>query len=398
MAVRADEVRAAGRDELFVAVVEREPELRNRLESALAARRIGRFASLDELDRAGAQSSLTVVVLGPSSAPEDVARLGEMCRDAPGVGGLLVVDVAAPKLLRASLRAGLDDAIHLDEIEAELDAAAAAVGERLVREAERVPVRAVPMRGSGRARITAVFSPKGGVGKSAIAVNLATVLARGGDETVIVVDLDLQFGDVAVMLRLQPRHTIGEIASSDELDQELVQSLLVEHEPSGMWILAAPTEPSTASHLDGRTIGRLLEILRGFGGHVIVDTPPALSDVVLELLDTADDIAFVVGMDVPSVKNARIGLHALRVLGIPADRIVMVLNRADSKVNLAVRDVERALERKIDVKIPADVVVTQSINKGTPAALDYERSHFARSLVSMSELLRTREREAAVRA
>src|SRR6185437_13628901 len=140
--------------------------------------------------------------------------------------------------------------------------------------------------------------------------------------------LDLQFGDVAVMLRLQPPHTIAEIPADKRIDGEVVRSLLIEHEASRVWVLAAPTEPSSAEHIDARSVRRLLEVLRGLVDHVVVDTPPMLSDAILQLLDEADDIAFVVGMDVPSVKNARIGLHALEVVGISPERVLLVLNRA----------------------------------------------------------------------
>lgn len=378
----------------FVAVVEGRPEIRDRIVGALTRFRATGFASLEDLIDSGLQRHpVVLVVLGPSHCDEQsTEQLGSFGRIRSGVGGVLVLHNATPTMMRVALRAGLSDAVPYESVDTELASVVEGLCRRLSHEThDRVPEPPhTPPPTRERGRVIAVYSPKGGVGKSAVSVNLATALARDRHEPVALVDLDLQFGDVAVMLRMHPRHSVAEIGAAEEIDEELIRSLLVEHEQTGLWILAAPTEPSMADGVSTRAVSRLIEVLRGVASQIVIDTPPVLSDLMLQVLDDADEIAFLVGMDVPSVKNARIALHALRVVGIPTERIVLVLNRADSKVNLSVRDVERALERKIDVRIPSDVIVTQSINKGVPAVLDYERSQFARSLVGMASLIRER--------
>jgi pilus assembly protein CpaE len=245
--------------------------------------------------------------------------------------------------------------------------------------------------GRRRAFVTTVFSPKGGVGKSVVAVNLATALARRSGEPVVVLDLDLQFGDVAVMLRLQPVHTFTDaLSAGDLLDETLLRSFLARHEKSGVYVLAAPTSPSEADHVDPAAMLRVLDLLRDMFSHVVIDTPPHLSEVVLQAVAESDAVGFVVAMDVPSVKNARLGLQAFSLLQIPSAKMVLLLNRADSKVHLAPHDVERALEMKVDLWLPSDVSVVQSVNQGVPALLAFPNSPFSGQIRELGDMMLAR--------
>jgi pilus assembly protein CpaE len=387
----------------LVAVVEREPEVRRRIRDALPGADVMALSSLDELVDVGLQRvSVIVVVLGPSQVePGPLQRFGSLARLRSGLGGILVVETVGPEVMGMALRAGLDDAIAVQNLDSQLLSAVQALGQRLDEDvAGIVQLRQLNRATESRGRVTTVFSPKGGVGKSVVAVNLAAALARRSPEPVVVLDLDLQFGDVAVMVRLQPAHNVTEVVAAERaerIDGELVHSLLVRHPSSGVFVLAAPPEPSLVDSVDAKVVSRLVAVLRSMASRVVVDTPSVLSDAILQVLDDSDDIAFVVGMDVPSVKNARIGLHALRLVGIDERRILLVLNRADSKVNLSVRDVERALRMKVAVSLPSDVLVTQSVNKGIPAVLEYERSGFARAIDQLVEVVRGRSGAAVER-
>ena len=229
------------------------------------------------------------------------------------------------------------------------------------------------------------------MGKSVLAVNLAAALARTSGEPVVVLDLDLQFGDVAVMLRLQPLHTFTDaISAGDLLDETLLRSFLARHEKSGVYVLAAPTSPSEADHVDSAAMLRVLDLLRDMFGHVVIDTPPHLSEVVLQAVAESDLVSFVVAMDVPSVKNARLGLQAFSLLQLPLAKVVLLLNRAGSKVHLAPHDIERVLEMKVDLSLPSDVAVTQSVNQGVPVLLEYPRSPFSGQVILLADLVLTR--------
>jgi pilus assembly protein CpaE len=247
-----------------------------------------------------------------------------------------------------------------------------------------------PVRADGAAqegRLISVFSTKGGAGKSVVASNLAVILARQTSAPVALVDADLQFGDVAVMMKLTPQHTIVDaVAAIQRLDASLLQSLLVRHEPSGLYVLPAPVEPAFADQVSGADMVRIVKILQSFCAYVVIDTPAHFNDVVLALLEESDDILLISGMDIPNIKNVKLGLQTLRLLNIPVSKLKLVLNRSNSKVKLDIGEVERTLQMKADALIPSDILVPQSVNKGVPAVIDAPKSAVSRSLEQLAGL------------
>jgi pilus assembly protein CpaE len=356
------------------------------------------FANLDALEGAEVNPGRPVLlVLGPSQATPDVLdRVGALLKATPGAGAVLVVEHSSTALMRLALRAGIDDAIELSQIATHLPDALNELALRLEDELAAPPAKHAAGRNAHRrAFVTTVFSPKGGVGKSVTAVNLATALARSSGEPVVVLDLDLQFGDVAVMLRLQPVHTFTDaVSAGDLLDETLLRSFLVRHEKSAVAVLAAPTSPSEADRVDSSAMLRVLDTLRGMFAHIVIDTPPHLSEVVLQAVAESDMVGFVVEMDVPSVKNARLGLQAFELLQLPMAKVVLILNRANSKVHLKPDDIERFLEMKVDIALPSDAAVPQSINQGVPALLEYPRSQYAAQIDQLAGLVLARAEEA----
>jgi pilus assembly protein CpaE len=236
-------------------------------------------------------------------------------------------------------------------------------------------------------RVVTVFSTKGGAGKSVISSNLAVILARRSEKPVVLIDADLQFGDIAVMLKLSPQHTIVDAVSAlDRLDAPMMQSLLVEHEPSGLWVLPAPLEPAFADQIGAAEMVRIVEVLRTFCSFVIIDTPAYFNDVVLGLIEISDDVLLVAGMDIPNIKNVKIGLQTLRLLNTPMEKLRLVLNRANSKVKLDVSEVEKTLQVQADSLIPSDVVVPQAVNKGVPVVLSAPKSSVTRAIEQLADL------------
>jgi pilus assembly protein CpaE len=381
-----------------VLLVEEDAHLRRQLLQAIP-QTVGAqaFPGLDELDGAKFRpGSPVVLVLGPSQATaETLARVGALLKTTRGAGAVVVVEHPSAKLMSLALRSGVDDAIELADVGPQLARTLGELAFRLDEELAAPPPRNEPGTGGRRkAFVTSVFSPKGGVGKSVVAVNLAAALARTSGEPVVVLDLDLQFGDVAVMLRLQPLHTFTDaISAGDLLDETLLRSFLARHEKSGVYVLAAPTSPSEADHVDSAAMLRVLDLLRDMFGHVVIDTPPHLSEVVLQAVAESDLVGFVVAMDVPSVKNARLGLQAFSLLQLPLGKVVLLLNRAGSKVHLAPHDIERVLEMKVDLSLPSDVTVTQSVNQGVPVLLEYPRSPFSGQVTLLADLVLNRAEE-----
>jgi pilus assembly protein CpaE len=337
-----------------------------------------------------------VVVLGPSCATaEGITRVQAALASHPEAGTVLVAAELTTDLLQTALRAGVKDVLPAPVETGQLTQAVGRVADSLssVVTRERASNEAAIAAAGGHedtgalGSVITVFSTKGGAGKSVIAANLAVVLARRAEKPVVLVDADLQFGDIAVMLKLAPQHTIVDAVSSlDRLDPSLLQSFLIRHEPSGVYVLPAPLEPAFADQIGAAEMTKIVELLRTFASYVVVDTPAYFNEVVLGLIEQSDDILLVAGMDIPNIKNVKIGLQTLRLLNIPMTKLRLVLNRANSKVKLDVGEVERTLQVKAESLIPSDVVVPQSVNKGTPVVLEAPKSGVARAIEQLAAL------------
>jgi pilus assembly protein CpaE len=226
-------------------------------------------------------------------------------------------------------------------------------------------------------RIVTVFSPKGGTGKTAIATNLATALGKHEAKRTLLLDLDLQFGDAAIMLGLQPEKTIYDLVSAPgELDPEKLAGYTTKH-ISGLDILPAPLRPEDAELVTEAKIGRLLEVARTSYDVIIVDTSPFFHGPMLATLDQTDELLLVCSLDVPTIKNVRLSLQTLELLSFPMKKVHVMLNRANSKVGMKESEVETALERKVRYQIPSDRAVPLAVNRGTPVVVADGGSEFS---------------------
>jgi len=188
------------------------------------------------------------------------------------------------------------------------------------------------------------------------------------------VDLDLQSGDLAIMLQLMPALSIYDASQlGGRLDAEALDGHLTPHR-SGMSLLAAPLEPSLAEQVSADSVTRVLSLLRTTHPLTIIDGPALFTDQVLAAIDVSDMIVLVASMDVPSIKNLRLATNTLGQLGHPASQLKVVLNRADSKVGLRTSEVEKSLGTSIDVEIPSSRDVPLSINQGNPLAVSRPKS------------------------
>jgi pilus assembly protein CpaE len=372
-----------------VAVVDDDPKLRTRLAMQLGeAARAAAFPSLAAVEEK-LSGSPVVVVAGPSfSNPQAMEQVARLVRNRTELSAVMVVQQLSTEILQQALRSGISDVVALPADTVQLQEAVERAAESLnlgVAAPSLTPVADAAK--TERGRIVTIFSTKGGAGKSFVATNLAVVLAKRSDKPVALVDADLQFGDVAVMLGMAPDHTIIDAVNSmDRLDAPLLKSLLMKHEPSGLNVLAAPIEPAFADSVSLPHMRRILDLLTSFCSHVIIDTPASFNDIVLGILEQTDDIVLMAGMDIPHIKNTKIGLQTLRLLHIPASKVKLTLNRANSKVKLDIADVERTLQMKADCLLPSDIAVPQSINKGVPIVIDAPRTGVSRNLERMADL------------
>ena len=244
--------------------------------------------------------------------------------------------------------------------------------------------------GTGRrGRVVTVFSPKGGTGKTVTATNLAAAIAKHADKRTLLLDLDLQFGDAAIMLGLEPEKTIHDlVVAPGELDSEKLAGYTTRH-ACGLDILPAPLRPEDAELVTESKLTRLLEVARGSYDLIIVDTSPFFHGPMLATLDRTDDLLMLCGLDVPTLKNVRISLQTLELLSFPQQRIRFVLNRANSKVGMKKKEVEGALGVRIDFEIPSDRAVPLAVNRGTPAVLADPGADFSKAVRTMAKTLLT---------
>src|SRR6266536_3093847 len=242
--------------------------------------------------------------------------------------------------------------------------------------------------GGGRhGKILTVFSPKGGTGKTVTATNLASAFAKFEGKKTLLLDLDLQFGDAAIMLGLEPEKTIYDlVVAPGELDTEKLAGYTTKH-TSGLDVLPAPLRPEDAELVTEAKLSRLLEVARESYDVIVVDTSPFFHGPMLATLDRTDELLLLSSLDVPTLKNLRLSLQTLELLSFPPDRIKLVLNRANSKVGMKPKEVESALERKINFEVPSDRIVPLAVNRGNPAILSDPKAGFSTAVRAMAKEL-----------
>jgi pilus assembly protein CpaE len=239
---------------------------------------------------------------------------------------------------------------------------------------------AVPQAGT----MIVVLGPKGGTGKTLTACNLAEALARAG-RSPVVVDLDLQFGDVGLALGLTPDKTIYDLAvAGGSLDGEKIDSYLAVHE-SGARVLLAPLRPDQAAAVSTGLLRTVFETLRARYEFVIVDTPPAFTPDVIAAIDSASDLCMVGMLDALSLKDTKIGLETLSQMGYDPFSVTLVLNRADTNVGIGKGDIEKLLGRRPDVLVPSDRSIPRAITEGQTIVAAEPRSGAARAFEALAQ-------------
>jgi pilus assembly protein CpaE len=328
-----------------------------------------------------------VALLGPSTNLEAALAIGASLRAShPALGVVIVRSDPTSEVFQAAMQVGATAVARADD----LDGITAAIDRsRQTWEAIRGPLG----EGSPRnGKVITVFSPKGGVGKTTVAVNLAIALSKGGTSKVCVVDLDLAFGDVAITLQVIPDHSIAEAIDAEEhLDFSLLETLLTQHE--GCSILAAPTHPDAKERISPALVSRVLRILREQFDYVVLDTAPAFDDHVLHAFEETDECVLIATLDVPTVKNVKVAIETLDNLHL-VPRRHLLLNRADDEVGLSQQVVESLLKMKVSTALPTDLAVASATNNGRPIVLSSPDHPVSKALVSLANELRTTSSEA----
>jgi pilus assembly protein CpaE len=341
-----------------------------------------------------------MLLLGPSYGSEEaMEQIRSLHNESPAVILMLVAESVTADLLRMGMRAGVSDVIEAPLDEPKIEAAIEQFTHDVLKRQTTSKKPAVMEREpSEEGRIITITSAKGGSGKTVLATNVALVLNRLPDKKVVLVDADLQFGDVCLVLQLEPRFTMVNAAHElHKLDAELLDSLLTEH-PSGLKVLAAPLEPAFADDITTAGLMQMLDVLKENYDYVLVDTAAMLDELILSLIERSDDVLMLVDMDLPSVKNAKLALETLRLLKFSTANVKLVINRSNSKARLDNKEIEGALKMEIEAAIPSDGVVAASVNEGRPVVETDPKSKVSKGFESVAELIAGKIPDAASKA
>ncbi|RLV49152.1 MinD/ParA family protein [Nocardioides mangrovicus] len=303
------------------------------------------------------------VVLGPDVSMDAAAGLTNRLRlSRPGLSVIMLRTQTTTDLMAQAMYAGVREVIAIDEMDSLRESI-----ERSQQNYDAIHGPSASARDNGK--VITVFSPKGGVGKTTVSVNLAVALADNGTNRVALVDLDLAFGDVAITLQLIPEHTIAEAAEVEgHLDNAMLQKLLTRHD-SGLMVLAAPTLPDAKDRISPALVRRVIASLRSDFDYIVVDSSPGFDEQVLSAFDETDECIVLATLDVPTVKNVKMSLETLDLLNLAIGHRHLVVNRADDEVGLTIPNVESILGMATIASFPSSVEVANATNHGRPIVL-----------------------------
>ena len=330
-----------------------------------------------ELVAKASAAGVGVVCLGPGLAVDAVLELARAFdRDHPEVC-VLVVAEPTRDLAQQAMRAGVRDVLAPSTPPLEI---ARALGEAAqVAQRRRSHAIDADQAGQRRSKVVTVLAAKGGSGKTVVTTNLGVGLAGAGAD-VVVVDLDVQFGDVAAALGLEPQHSVADVAAgANPVDRTVLKVFLTPHS-SGLFALCAPASPAEGDEVKPQHVTHVLDLLSREFPVVVVDTAAGLDELALAAIEASTDLVMLCTTDVASVRSLRKEIDVLDELGMTQQRRHFVLNRAGARVGLDVGDIEAVVGMKVELALPSSRAVPVSMNVGSPVVESERRSRVAKQL------------------
>jgi pilus assembly protein CpaE len=389
-------------DQIRVLIVDDIPETRDHLTKLL-----GFEADIEVVGAAasGAQA-LTLakelipdVVLMDINMPDmdGIAATERLSAEAPDSAVIMMSVQGEADYLRRSMLAGAREFLVKPFSSDELTASIRQVHAREVEKQSRraaAPVApagggegTAPARGDRDGRVVAIFSPKGGVGRTTIAVNMAIAAATELGKSVVLMDGSFQFGDVGVLLNLNPKNkSIADLVPELEAGEpESLDTFVINHS-AGIRVLLAPPSPEMAELITPTAVKRVIEALRREHDLVFVDCTSWFNETTLSILDAADTVLTILSLEITSIKNMRLFLEVAEQLGYEHGKVQLVLNRADSSLGIRVTDVENSIGRKVDHTIVSDGrSVVYALNRGVPFFLSNRETQVSQDILRLAE-------------
>lgn len=314
----------------------------------------------------------------PDDGAETLEVVYRLRRELPSTGLVLVSDQASPQLILSAMRAGAHEFLTLPLQKSEFDSAL-----------ERLKGMFGQRRSTEGGRVFAVYPTKGGVGASSLATNLAVALQGMPDSKTVLVDFNLQVGDLALLLDIQAQHSFAHSIGDGTIDRVKLRSMLTRH-PSGLHLLTMADRPEESNFVQRDHISELVKLLRSLFDNVVVDLGRHIDERTIELLDHSDLVLLMTSLDVPTIRNTRSYLELFRRLEIPAERVQLIVNRAQENKRVSSRDLVRTVGREVLYAIPNDYAATSAaVDSGNPVVLNAPGSKLAGAYRGLAKLVTT---------
>jgi pilus assembly protein CpaE len=388
---------SSGGDKIGVLIVDDIPETRENLRKLLYFENdieVVAAASSGEEGIEFAKEHHPDIVLMDINMPgvDGISASEAIAREAPAAQVIMMSVQSEADYLRRSMLAGARDFLTKPFTADELISTIRRVYD-MRRPPPVLPTHAGPTAAAAaqqrpEGKIIALFSPKGGVGCTIVAVNLAIAMHRATQESVVLVDASLQFGDITVMLNLQPTHSIVDLAQQiDEMDSATLDTVLVSH-AGGIKVLLAPPRPEMADYVSPEHLQRILEQLKRQFAYVVVDTWTSLHDTVLVVLDSADLILLPTTPDISSLRNVRLFFEVTEQLDYPPDKMMLILNKSDRRSGIRASDIQESIKHPVAGEIPLDdAVALSSVNRGVPFIISDGSRPISQAVTRLAEKL-----------
>ena len=322
-----------------------------------------------------------LIIIGPEIKIAVATAIAEYFRILrPSLGVVLLRKRLDVGEMSEALRSGIREVVNIDDAAALVTACnrSQKISKQLLQASKGTKSH------SAQGKVLLVFSAKGGCGKTTLAINLAHALSKNLKNKVALLDLDLQFGDIGIALQLDPKKTISDaIGMQNEVDELATKSLLTPRRKN-LDVLLAPTNPTDVELISAKLVSSLIENLRGTYDYIVIDTPPAFTEIVLEAFDQADRVFLLSTMEMPSIKNLKLVIETLKALNIPPKKLEFVLNKSDIDSGLNLFDVEKSLGKRFTTFIPSSPKVSISINKGVPIVMEDENDPASAAILRLS--------------